>query len=92
MRTRNIQHTRTPWKVDGSGALTRITHNEQNIATIRLQSDAELIVRAVNSHSSLVATLHNVLNHNKALKEPYQLSPSLVREIEIVIAKAEKSL
>lgn len=45
--------------------------------------------RLTEINSELLQTLQNVFNHNLNLKPEYQISKSLMREIEQAIAKAE---
>lgn len=102
MKTKQETHTPTPWNVSAIQKRTQIVDNAQNgiwrfVAETRTPEDAELIVRAVNSHEDLL----EVAKRTKAFLlngAPVEGDPTvgmrideaaLYQQIKEAIAKAE---
>lgn len=81
------KHTAGPWRVSESvNRLPEIYGPDDNCVTDRVYNgNAQLIAAA----PELLAVLKGIVHHNEALKDQLKLSPSLMRQVEQAISKAE---
>ena len=71
METKTAQHTPTPWRLSSEIHGHLILESEGDVFTGPLETnrvDVAFIVRAVNSHSSLVASLREMVNSCETVK------------------------
>lgn len=86
------EHTPTPWQVDENGAIYQPFFGGDIVARVTAHNraaDAELIVRAVNSHDDLVAALRKAGDELRSVCGDFDYNLPLRLCIDAALSKAE---